>query len=202
MSGGQPVRVVKAGGSLLRRQPEAQAKDFPTALRSWLSRQSPAVNVLIAGGGEFTDVIRRVDAMHGLGDEAAHWLCVDALSLTARLLSRIVNAKVITQAEELPAITTGVCVFDPGPFLRAVEPFLGLTPLPHSWVVTSDSIAARITEHLAAHELVLLKSCLPAVAATPYVDDFFSTAAANLNLVRCVNLRSFDFEEIKWVKRP
>jgi 5-(aminomethyl)-3-furanmethanol phosphate kinase len=202
MSGRQPVRVVKVGGSLLRHQPEAQAKDLPAVLRSWLSRQSPALNVLVAGGGEFADAIRQADAMHGLGDEAAHWLCVDALSLTARLLSRIVNAKVISRAEEIPAMAEAICVFDPGPYLRSVEPVLGSTSLPPSWAVTSDSIAARIAEHLAADELVLLKSCLPAAATTPYVDDYFPAAAANLSLVRCVNLRSFDIEEIEWVRRP
>lgn len=192
---GQQVRVVKVGGSLLR------WPDLPAALRSWLSHQSPAVHVLVAGGGEFADAIRLADATHGLGEEAAHWLCVDALSLTARLLSLLVNAEVVSRAADVPASAPAVCVFDPGPFLRAVEPLLDLTPLPPSWAATSDSIAARIAEYLAADELVLLKSCLPAAATTPYVDDYFTTAVANLSQVRCVNFRSSGCEEIEWVRQ-
>ena len=212
-----PVRVVKVGGSLLRHQPEAQAKesaaqvrshdsllgwkDFPAALSSWLARQPPAVNILIAGGGEFADSIRRADAAHGLGDEAAHWLCVDALSVTARLLGALMHASVATQIESLASIAPYTCVLDPAPFLRTAEPLLISAPLPHTWSVTSDSIAARIAQHLAASELVLLKSCLPAKGVAGYVDEYFPIAAANLARVRCVNLRDRDFEECLWASQ-
>ena len=201
-----PVRVVKVGGSLLRHQPEAQAKEsaaqeLPAALARWLAQQPPAVNVLIAGGGEFADSIRRADAAHGLGDEAAHWLCVDALSVTARLLGALVNASVVTRLGEIPCSIPALCIFDPAPFLRPAEPLLISAPLPHTWSVTSDSIAARIAQHLAASELVLLKSCLPAKSVASYVDEYFPVAAANLAKVRCVNLRSRDFGEVLWASQ-
>ena len=201
-----PVRVVKVGGSLLRHQPEAQAKEsaaqeLPAALARWLAQQPPAVNVLIAGGGEFADVIRRADAAHGLGDEAAHWLCVDVLSVSARLLGALVMVSVVTRLEEIPCSIPSLCIFDPAPFLRASEPLQFLHPLPHTWAVTSDSIAARIAQHLAASELVLLKSCLPAKGVAGYVDEYFPIAAANLARVRCVNLRDRDFEECLWASQ-
>ncbi|MGI8979251.1 MAG: hypothetical protein ACR2FY_08505 [Pirellulaceae bacterium] len=196
-----PVRVVKVGGSLFRHQPEAPAKEtaareLPAALASWMARQPPAVHVLIAGGGEFADAVRRADAAHGLGDEAAHWLCVDALSVTARLLGALVHASVVTRPEEIPCSIPSLCIFDPAPFLHASD------PLPHTWAVSSDSIAARIAEHLAASELVLLKSCLPTTAMQGYVDEYFPIAAANMARVRCVNLRSRDFEECDWGGGP
>ena len=184
-----PVRVVKVGGSLLA------WKDLPAALARWLAQQSPAVHVLIAGGGEFAEAIRRADATYGLGEEPAHWLCVDVLSVTARLLGAIMNDIVVTHAQELPSLAPGICVFDPSPFLRNLEPLQFSESLPHTWAVTSDSIAARIAESLVASELVLLKSCLPAAGAG-YVDDYFPVAAARLPHIRCVNLRSRDFEEI------
>ena len=53
-----PVRVVKVGGSLLRHQPEAPAKETAASLMKWIARQSSAVNVLVAGGGEFAEAIR------------------------------------------------------------------------------------------------------------------------------------------------
>ena len=195
-----PVRVVKVGGSLLRHQPEAQAKEPAASLTKWLAQQLPAVNVLVAGGGEFAETIRRADATHGLGEEAAHWLCVDALSVTARLLGAIMKMPVVTEERELPCVCPSVCVFDPAAFLRNIEPRLFAHPLPHTWAVTSDSIAARIAESLAASELVLLKSCLP-VANRGYVDGYFPVAASKLPPIRCVNLRSCDFEEIIWDSR-
>ena len=195
-----PVRVVKVGGSLLRHQLEAPAKETAASLTKWLARQLPAVNVLVAGGGELAEAIRRADAAHGLGEEAAHWLCVDVLSVTARLLSAIAKVSVVTEGKELPCVCPSVCVFDPAPFLRDVEPRQFVNPLPHTWAVTSDSIAARIAESLAASELVLLKSCLPG-ANSGYVDDYFPVAAASLTHIRCVNLRSSDFEEIIWDSR-
>jgi len=85
-------------------------------------------------------------------------------------------------------------VFSPVQFLREVETDLPPRPLPHSWSVTSDSIAARIAQVLPAGELVLLKSADPpgdAATRPPYVDEYFATAAQGLNRVRFVNLRRF-----------
>jgi aspartokinase-like uncharacterized kinase len=76
--------------------------------------------------------------------------------------------------------------------------------LPHPWQATSDSIAARLAEVLAA-DLVLLKSANPPVkrpevgdratwlaelAAREYVDAWFPQAAASIRRVEMVNLRN------------
>ncbi len=85
-------------------------------------------------------------------------------------------------------------------FLNA-EPTLRLppaeaTPLPESWDVTSDSIAAWVGTNVEAQEVVLFKSCLPeartyeAAAAVGYVDRHFPMVAAGWQQVRCVDLRA------------
>ena len=203
-----PVRVVKVGGSLL------DWSELPVALADWLDREPPGVTVLIAGGGEFAEIIRKADRVHALGESAAHWMCVDALSMTAGLLAMLTRSQLVRRIEDLPwklwteaERKTGraTCVFDPGEFLRSVEPHLAPPTLPHTWQVTSDSIAARIAQVLPAGELVLLKSCLPpggadllCASTAGYVDGYFPTAAWPLPLVRCVNLRSSQFEEVRW----
>lgn len=192
----RPWRLIKVGGSLLG------WNGLAAATESWLGRQTPAVNIFVAGGGELADVIRRADAVHHLGEEAAHWLCVDALSISAQLLGELLSLPVVTRRQELPDEFPSACVFDPAPFMHDLEHRQFPTPLPHVWSVTSDSIAARIGDHLAASEFVLLKSCLPGAGAADYVDDFFSVAAANLPSIRCVNFRSPDFEEIPWIRDP
>jgi len=189
---GLPIRVVKVGGSLFG------FGEFVPAFNGWLAEQPPAVNVLIAGGGKLADVIREADAVWALGDEAAHWLCVDVMGVSARLLATLLPDCRWEAAWDglLPLLGASdggqPIVFSAVQFLRDVEANLPPRPLPHSWGVTSDSIAARIAQVLSAGELVLLKSADPpgqAPARPPYADDYFAAAAEGLRLVRFVNLR-------------
>jgi len=191
---GLPIRVVKAGGSLFG------FTRFAAAFHRWLAQQSPAVNVLIAGGGKLADAIREADSAWGLGEEAAHWLCVEVLGVSARLLAtRLPACGWETDWNRLlPRLDASEgrqpTIFSPVQFLREIEATLPPRPLPHTWGVTSDSIAARIAQVLKASELVLLKSADPPEQATgqpPYVDDYFVTAAYSLKRVRFVNLRAF-----------
>jgi hypothetical protein len=77
-------------------------------------------------------------------------------------------------------------------------------PLPRTWDVTSDSIAARLAALLDADELVLVKSCLPTGELTPgvvaqrgYTDRYFPRAVAGVRVVRCVNLRADGHPEVR-----
>ena len=189
-----PVRVVKIGGSLFRFGALVQAWD------RWLTEQPPAVNVLIAGGGQLADVIREADAAWGLGDEAAHWLCVDVLAVSARLVAATLKeSRLETNWDRLrQSLEASDCrqpiVFCPVQFLQQIEERFPPQPLPHRWSVTSDSIAARIAGILSADELVLLKSADPPARAAnqpPYVDGYFIKAAEGLNRVRFVNLQRY-----------
>jgi aspartokinase-like uncharacterized kinase len=199
-------RVIKLGGSLL---------DFEwlvPRLRAWLAAQSPMSSVMLVGGGKLADAIRDAYRVHSLGEEAAHWLCIRLLGITAELVAKILpEAMVLNDFDELLAKrgTTQLVVFDPERFLREEASLVGrfcagpIAPLPHCWDVTSDSIAARVAVLLRADELVLLKSRLPDRAATlqqatdaGYVDRYFPIAAATLPQVRCVNLRSERFSQV------
>ena len=202
-----PLRVVKVGGSLLDWQ------SLPNALRGWLGTQPPARNLLICGGGPLTDAIRRTDEIHALGETAAHWLCIDALSVTARLLASLLGDMQVTDSLKLIALKpevrakecrtpslalqASIAIFDPRRFLIEEEPGLPGCVLPHDWSATTDSIAARLAEVLHADELVLLKSADPPpfttladLAAAGYSDLHFLAAAAMLRAVRYVNLRA------------
>lgn len=194
------LRVVKVGGSLL------DWPGLPAALRSWLAEQTPAVNVLLAGGGKLADAIRQADAAFGLGEEAAHWLCIDALGVTTKLLAAALDRNDSLVAT-LDALRQPDCeklvIFDPRDFLLLDEATtLPGDVLPHAWSVTSDSIAARLAQVLAADELVLLKSADPPMGATladlaasGYVDGYFP-AVGFLGRVRAVNLRRHCVPEI------
>ena len=196
-----PVRIVKVGGSLL---------DWPllkNRLQAWLAAQSAGGSVLIAGGGDLTDAIQRAQAIHHFDDEAAHWMCVQALSVTARLLATLLpDARLTNSLAELRASLRSersTLVFDPATFLQHEEPPAPGEALPHDWTATTDSIAARLAAATKASELVLLKSADPPPAAAlaelasaGYVDRHFPLAAAVLPRVRLMNLRGDGHPEV------
>lgn len=188
------LRVIKVGGSLLN-WPE-----LPLALDAWLTEQPPAIDVLIAGGGDLVDAIRDASRMFLLDDEAAHWRAIDAMSITCLVLAGILaDAKLISAFSELQlSIGRSPCqriVFDPNSFLREHERRLPGCLLPHDWSVTSDSIAARVAEVLKADELVLLKSADPPandateLANRGFVDRYFPAFDRCCFRPRFVNLR-------------
>src|SRR4051812_29611022 len=134
-----PTRVIKVGGSLL------DWPALPMALRRWLAEQPPGVNVLLCGGGGLADVVRRADRDFQLGESFSHWLCIDVMSMTARLLARILgDAPLVADFEQLLGrVARGEAaniVFDTTLFLSDRESSLPGSPLPHDWSVTSDSI--------------------------------------------------------------
>jgi len=181
------LRVAKVGGSLF------DFADLPAALRVWFDGQ-PGVNVVIAGGGAFADAVRQADATFAIDDTTAHQLAIGAMRISAELLGALLPDVPIVHSfadvrVRLPS--HGVVVLDPSKILK--QPECGL---PHSWDVTSDSIAAHIASELGAHELVLFKStALPPntnrsqAAESGLVDRHFLQAAAMFPTVRWVNLR-------------
>ncbi|MEO2089513.1 MAG: uridylate kinase [Gemmataceae bacterium] len=161
--------VAKVGGSLY---------DDPRlgpAMRMWVSKQPEPV-LLVPGGGEFADAVRKLDAVHGLGEEAAHWIAIRSLGVAGEFLRQIVP---------------GVEVLDPFAFFTRHD----LTP--HTWAVTSDSLALAAAIHLKASKLVLLKSAdLPPglswaeAAARGFVDAHFPVLAAGTSIpITAVNFR-------------
>jgi 5-(aminomethyl)-3-furanmethanol phosphate kinase len=199
MSAGAPsarVRVVKLGGSLLEWPALARQ------LRAWLAAQPPASNVLVVGGGAMVEALRAWDRAHHLPDAAAHWLAVRAMRLSAAVVSQLLpEAQQLDSLCEWSAAPSGALVIlDTERFLR--EDSKGPDPLPETWDVTSDSIAARVATVLAASELALLKSSLPSGEASRqswagagFVDAYFPRASVSTP-VRCVNLRAESFPEV------
>ena len=182
-------RVIKLGGSLLD-WPEL-AQNF----RRWLAAQSDAVNILIVGGGTIVDAVRRLDIQHRLTAEAAHWLSIRGMGLTAKFVGELLaEATCVHGLDELQfSAGAGLQILEVEQFLRADQ--ASADALPCGWEVTSDSIAARLATILMARELVLLKSTLAAAPSTReelaqsgLVDAYFAHASRTL-AVRIVNLR-------------
>jgi aspartokinase-like uncharacterized kinase len=144
--------VVKVGGSLY------DLPDLGPRLRDWLTGLGSWPVLLVPGGGATADVVRELDGRHGLGEEAAHWLALRALSLNAHFLQGLLpGAVVVGWPHELPPAERP-CVLDAFAFVEEDEGRPGC--LPHTWEVTSDAVAARVAVVARARRLVLLKSAM------------------------------------------
>ncbi len=140
-----PEWVVKVGGSLgarpahLRRLMETLAA---AARRHWI--------VVVPGGGSFADAVRLADRRFRLGDSAAHWMAILAMDQYGHLLAHLApRARLVRSRRELSP--GGLNVLAPSAWLRRAD------PLPHSWDVTSDSIAAWFARTLRVRRLMLVK---------------------------------------------
>jgi 5-(aminomethyl)-3-furanmethanol phosphate kinase len=149
-----PVAVVKVGGSLY------DWSDLGRRLRDWLRAHCAEVRVLLVpGGGPLVDVIRDLDRRHALGEECCHWLALRVLSLNAHWLATLLpSACVVADVAECRRAWEQhqLPILDVHEFARTDEQ--NADHLPHSWRVTSDSLAARVAVVLRARLLVLLKS--------------------------------------------
>ncbi len=158
--------VVKLGGGLL-----AHPEQFAAVLEEVDRAARRQRLVVVPGGGPFADVVRDVDARLAAGDDAAHWMAVLAMDQHAQLVaSRLRGGLVAVDIEGIwSALASGlVPVLAPFQWLRLVD------PLPHSWDVTSDSIAAWVAGALGSPRLVLVKP--PGVTGPGLLDAYFSTA--------------------------
>jgi aspartokinase-like uncharacterized kinase len=128
----------------------------------------------VPGGGPFADIVRDIDRKYAVGDHAAHWMAVLAMDQHAHLLvSQIPRAPLVESLAQVESVLDagGLPVLAPYRWLRAAD------PLPHSWDVTSDSIAACVAEACGASELVLLKAVSGPV--TELTDPYFSRYLAS-----------------------
>jgi len=140
-----PDWVIKVGGSLATR---------PTSLRRLMQTLAIAARrhwlVVVPGGGSFADEVRRLDRRVRLGDSAAHWMAILAMDQYSYVLQRLAPGAVLVR-DRRELVRCHLNVLAPSAWLLRAD------PLPHSWNVTSDSIAAWIARALRVRHLMLVK---------------------------------------------
>jgi aspartokinase-like uncharacterized kinase len=150
--------VLKLGGSLSR------CEALP-ALCQEISRLGVHHRLLvIPGGGDFADLVRDFYSSLHLSETAAHRMAILAMDQYGYLLGDLIpHAELVTG---LPAIRRAA---DGGrvPLLLPATWMAQSDPLPHSWQVTSDSIAAWVAGELHAPLLILLKDVDGLYASDP-----------------------------------
>jgi 5-(aminomethyl)-3-furanmethanol phosphate kinase len=191
-----PVCVVKVGGSLL------DWPELPARLLRFLQQRrasEPGVKLaLLCGGGDFADSVRRYDRIHHFSDWVAHRLAVQAMDLACTVLFCLLplchGVETLDMLDEdwppdeIPMLL-------PSTNLEELQ-FERRKPMPYSWDVTSDTIAAWIAGELPGRSLVVVKSTpLPRgatrddAARLQLVDPFFPLISSALDRVEYLHLR-------------
>ncbi len=124
--------VVKVGGSLFH-----HVSDLVPVLK-----ESKRPLILIPGGGPFADMVRQCK----VDDDTAHWMAVSAMEQFGWFIA----------SHGIP-VTTIIAIPGSITVLLPYRYFIQNDILPHSWDVTSDSIAAWVAGNLHL-DLLLLKS--------------------------------------------
>ena len=134
-------QVVKIGGSL-----------FPNYAIELAKQLENTGSVIILGGGEFANLIRKYDAEMDFSEQANHWTAIDCMDIIAKLVNdKVESAKLAYTIKEVNEISDEgfTPIFIVSQFLREEDPF------ECSWDVTSDSIAAYVSHLLNANLLIV-----------------------------------------------
>ena len=134
-------QVVKIGGSLF--------PDYAIELTKQLENTD---SVVILGGGEFANLIRKYDSKIGFSDETNHWCAIDCMDMIAKLVNdKVESSKLAYTLNEVMEVSDeGLTpIFVVSEFLKTEDPF------ECSWDVTSDSIAAYVAHLLNANLFIV-----------------------------------------------
>lgn len=140
--------VLKIGGSLSRGQSLA-------ALCQEIGRLGSRHRLLVVpGGGDFADIVRDHYRRYRLTETTAHAMALSAMDQYGWLLGDLIpNGDVVRDILSARKAAANGRV----PILLPATLLIQADPLPHSWQVTSDSIAAWIAGLVCASRLILLK---------------------------------------------
>jgi len=141
--------VAKVGGGLLARE------GCLDAVLATIGAAAGGRRLLVVpGGGPFADAVRAVDGRFCLSAAAAHWMAVLAMDQYGHLIAdRLADGVLVSDQAGIGAALEmrQIPVLAPFRWMRDVD------PLPHTWDVTSDSIAAWVANEVGARKLVLVK---------------------------------------------
>lgn len=147
MSGAEAPVAVKLGGSLA----------FSQNLQQWVAACGACAGsvIIVPGGGPFADAVRAAQSRMAFDDRAAHEMAVLAMEQYGRALAS--GNPLLSLADTPDAIrhclaTRRVPVWMPG---RMVFDAPDIAP---SWDITSDSLAAWLSDSIGAVRLILVKS--------------------------------------------
>ena len=142
--------IVKLGGSFA----------FSACLMDWIAAIARCAGraVIVPGGGPFADTVRAAQPRMGFDDRAAHRMGLLAMEQYGCAIESLHEK--LSATDSLDAIRRGLLDKEVPVWLPS-RLALDAAEIPHSWDVTSDSLAAWLAGKIAATCLLLVKHVEP-----------------------------------------
>lgn len=140
--------AIKIGGSLSR------GKDLKELGREVARLGQRHRLLIVPGGGDFADQVRESYKRYSLSDTTAHYMALLAMDQYGYMLNEMIEGSSLV--EDVQSVGKVVETGRAAVLLPSAMVMRTYT-LPHSWQVTSDSIAAWVTWEAKCPRLVLLK---------------------------------------------
>jgi aspartokinase-like uncharacterized kinase len=128
--------IIKLGGSLL-----AKGREIVRFLSDYAEKNA-VFFIIIPGGGPFVEFTKKLSERRTISDDAAHWMAVLAMHQYGFFLADGERAIPLVESLEEVSNAGHICIVLPYQILKADD------SLPHTWDVTSDTIAAFIAHKL------------------------------------------------------
>jgi len=166
------LHVIKIGGSLTY-----SVKPLLNTLKSFSSRENRIL--VIPGGGMFAEVVRDLDRKIKLSNRASHRMALMAMDMTGIYFSDLSHIKTVDNLYDakVTLLESNIAILLPSKVVLSTD------ELPHSWEVTSDSIALYIAK------LLKLKRVIIATDVDGIYDRY--PGGKLLNTIRAKSLRGF-----------
>ncbi|MFW9899218.1 MAG: hypothetical protein ACFFDO_08155 [Candidatus Thorarchaeota archaeon] len=145
--------IVKIGGKILEDSKSLESTIFQ--FKELLFEKKIINNiVIIPGGGSYANLIRAIDKDLNIGDDLAHWMAIFTMDFNGiKIIKKFPEIKWFKDFNALEESLMGrsISLFLPYDYLIKVD------ELPHSWDVTSDSIAVFLASKLGLNCCILIK---------------------------------------------
>ena len=137
------MKIVKLGGSL-----QEKGREIIRFLSNYAEKNAHTV-IIIPGGGHFVERIKELSEQEVISDDAAHWMAVLGMHQYGFYLADGSGIEIVESVEELRNVVH-ICLLLPYTLLKADD------SLPHTWNVTSDTIAAFVANKVGETSFIKL----------------------------------------------
>lgn len=137
------MNIVKLGGSL-----QEKGRALIRFISAYAEQKANTV-IIIPGGGHFVKRIRELSEQEVISDDAAHWMALLGMHQYGFYLADGTGIEIVESVEELSNVAhMGLLL--PYNLLKADD------SLPHTWNVTSDTIAAFVANKMGEKSFIKL----------------------------------------------
>ncbi|NAS88820.1 amino acid kinase [ANME-1 cluster archaeon AG-394-G21] len=137
------MKIIKLGGSL-----QEKGREIIRFLSDYAETKAHTF-VIIPGGGHFVKRIKGLSEQEVISDDAAHWMAVLGMHQYGFYLADGSGIEIVESIEELRNVVH-IGVLLPYTLLKADD------SLPHTWNVTSDTIAAFVANKVGETSFIKL----------------------------------------------